>query len=34
MYTDDSGAAVNNGGYVMVRSAGGSVYVTNTGVTY
>ena len=34
MYTDLSGDAVNNGGYVMVRSAGGDVYVTNTGVTY
>ena len=34
MYTDLSGDAVNNGGYVMVKPAGGNAYITNTGVTY
>ena len=33
-YTDLSGVAVNNGGYIMVRTAGGDIYVTNTGVTF
>ncbi len=32
-YTDDSGVAVNNGGYVMIRTAGGDVYVS-TAISY
>ena len=33
-YTNLSGEAVNNGGYVMVRKSSGELYVANTGISF